>query len=68
MEADVREFFLKWFVVGPLLFLFWLMAGVFLSPAWLIIVLFGVFIGAIDLKESPELFCDLIMIKWFWDQ
>jgi hypothetical protein len=44
---------------------FWFICGVLLSPFWLFIAIIGALLGEFDWEETPQLFWNLVMIKWF---
>lgn len=60
----MREIIAK-ITASVLLLLFWLTAGVFLSPFWLLIVIIGALLDVFSWREAPKIFADLVMIRWF---
>lgn len=54
-------------VGGVLLFFFWLIFGLILSPFWLLIIIIGALLQAIEWKEAPNVWWELVTIKWFFN-
>ena len=59
---------INYFIIGCVamtMFLFWLFAGLLLSPFWLIVSIFGAIINAWSYKDIPRIFKGLVFLEWF---
>jgi len=44
-----------------------LFAGLLMAPFWLLVVIIGVLLGAIEVREAPRKFWELITCQWLLD-
>lgn len=55
-------------VAGLIIAISFIAFGVLLAPFWLLVVIFGVSISAIDIKNAPKTFFDLASVKWLFSE
>ena len=58
---------LKGTLAGIVVTLFWLMAGIFCSPGWALIVLVGCMLKAFEWNEFFTIWGEMIMLEWFFN-